>query len=33
MADPTPYKRSFSFTNAQADAPDMPLAGDRKSVV
>lgn len=29
MADPTPYKRSFSFTNAQADAPDMPLAGIR----
>ena len=32
MADPTPYKRSYSFTNYQADTPDRPLPGNRVDV-
>lgn len=27
MADPTPYKRGYSFENYQADVPDAPLPG------
>lgn len=32
MADPTPYKRSYSFTNHQEDAPDTPLPGNRVDI-
>lgn len=32
MAQPTPYERSFSFTNAQEDDPDKPLPGTRLDI-
>ncbi|ODT60982.1 MULTISPECIES: hypothetical protein [Paracoccus] len=32
MADTTPYVRSYSFTNYQADVPDKPLPGDRLDI-
>lgn len=32
MADPIPYKRSYSFTNYQADEPAKPLPGNRVDI-
>lgn len=32
MANPTPYKRSFSFENYQTDVPDQPLPGVRVDI-
>lgn len=32
MANPTPYKRSFSFDNYQTDTPDQPLPGVRVDI-